>query len=68
MDTAHVVWCEVVGLCGSWDGSCDNGKCGTGIMILACSEVLGWFHVYKKRGPVVGSAFPWMLSWVSVVC
>ena len=34
VDTAHVLWSEVIGLCGFWDGSCDNGKCGAGIMIM----------------------------------
>ena len=32
VDTAHVVWSEVTGLCVFWDGSCDNGKCGAGIL------------------------------------
>ena len=54
VDTAHVVWSEVTSLCGFWDGSCDNGNCGAVIMIMACSEVLGWFPIYKKCGPVVG--------------
>ena len=54
VDNAHVVWSQVIGLCGFWDGSCDNGKCGAGVMIMACSEVLGWFPMYKKCGPVSG--------------
>ena len=32
VDTAHVVWSEVTGLCVFWDGSCDNGKSGAGIL------------------------------------
>ena len=27
-DTANVVWSEVTGLCGFWDGSCERGMCG----------------------------------------
>ena len=27
---------------------------GAGIVILACSEALGWFPIYKKCGPVLG--------------
>ena len=55
VDTAHVVWSEVIGLCGFWDGSCDNGNCGAGKLIMTCSEILGWFPIYKKCGPVSGS-------------
>ena len=51
---ARVVWSEVIGLCGFWDGSCDNGKCGVGILIQAFAEALGWIPIYKKCGPVVG--------------
>ena len=40
VDTAHVVWSEVTGLCGFSDGSCDNGKCGAGIMIRASQKHL----------------------------
>ena len=36
------------------DGSCDTCQCGAGIMIMACSEALGWFPIFKKCGPVVG--------------
>ena len=34
---------EVTGLCGFWDGSCDIGKCGGGIVILALTDPYGWF-------------------------
>ena len=56
VDTAHVVWSVVIALCGFSDGSCDNGKCGAGIMIMACSKALGWFPIYKKCWPVVGQS------------
>ena len=52
VDTARVVWSEVIGLCGFWDGSCDN--CGTGFLIMACSDLQGWFPFYKKCGLVPG--------------
>ena len=29
VDTVHVVWSEVIGFCGFWDGSCDNVNCGS---------------------------------------
>ena len=35
-----------------WDGSCDNGNCGCGIVIMAYSDPHGWFTFYNKRGPV----------------
>ena len=54
VDTAHVVRSEVTGLCGFWDGSCDNGKCGAGIVIQAFVESLCWVPIYKKCGPVTG--------------
>ena len=37
-----------------WDGSCDNGNCGAGILIMACSGPKGWSPIYKKCGPVLG--------------
>ena len=54
VDTAHVVWSEVNGLCGFLDGSCDNGKCAAGIMIQAFTKTLGLVPIYKKWGPVTG--------------
>ena len=54
VDTAHVVWSEVTGLCGFWDGSCDNGKCGAKTMIQALTKTLGWVPIYKKGWPVTG--------------
>ena len=28
-----------LGLCGFWDGICDNGNCGAGILIVACCQI-----------------------------
>ena len=53
VDTARVVWSEVIGLCG--DGSCDNGNCGAGKLIMACSDLQGWFPIYKKMRAGSGS-------------
>ena len=54
VDTANVVWYEVTGLCGFWDGSCESGTCGAGVMIQAFTETLGWALIHKKCGPVLG--------------
>ena len=40
------------------DGSCDNGKCGVGVMIPACSEALGWFLLFQKMRAGGGSKLP----------
>ena len=48
------MWQEVAGLCGFWDGSYENGKCGSDIILMAFSEPQGWSTFYKKRGPVPG--------------
>ena len=54
VDTAHVVWSEVASLRGFWDGSCDDGKGGAGIMIQAFTESLGWVPSCKKFWLVTG--------------
>ena len=54
VDTTRIAWPEVPGLCGFGDGSCDNGNCGGGIVIAACSDVQGWSTFFKKCGPVPG--------------
>ena len=50
VDDAHVIWSEVIGLCGFWDGSFDNGKCGAGIMIQAFTKAPGWVPIFKNVG------------------
>ena len=54
VDTTRVAWPEVAGLCGFWDGSCDNGYCGSGILIMAYSDLQGWSTFYEKCGLVPG--------------
>ena len=54
VDTTRITWPEATGLCGFWHGSCDNGNCGSGIVIMACSDLHGWSTFYKKCGPVPG--------------
>ena len=49
VDTAHVAWSEVTGLCVFWDGSCDEGKCGAGLVSQPSTKTLGWVHVHKKK-------------------
>ena len=33
VDTANVAWSEVACLCGFYDGSCERGPCGAGVLI-----------------------------------
>ena len=42
------------GLCGFRDGSCDNEKCGAGIMIQVFAKTLGWIPIHTKCGHVTG--------------
>ena len=57
VDTGHVVWSEVTGLCVFSDGSCDDGKCGVGIMIQAFRNT--WLGLYlRKMWACDGSKFP----------
>ena len=44
----NVVWSEVT----SWDGSCENGTCGAGIMIQALTKILGGTPIHTKCGRV----------------
>ena len=37
VDTTRIAWQEVTGVCGFWDGSHDNGKCGRSIVLMAFS-------------------------------
>ena len=48
-------WSGVTSQCGFWDGSCESGTCGDGVMIQAFTKTLGWAPVLKKKnGPVLG--------------
>ena len=55
VDTTRIVRPEVTGLCRFWDGSCDNGNCVSGIVIMAFSDQHGCSTFYKKCGPVPGN-------------
>ena len=33
-------------MCGFWDGSFENGTCGSGIMILVFTQTLGWVPLH----------------------
>ena len=57
VDTTRIAGQEVTGVCGFWDGSNDNGRCGRGIVLMALSEPHGWFTFYKKRGPEPVNSF-----------
>ena len=52
VDTAQVAWSEVIGLCGFWDGSCDNCNSGGCVVIMAYSGSHDWFTFFKKCGLV----------------
>ena len=54
VDTARIAWSDVTGLCGFWDGSCDYGNCGCGIVIMAHSDLHDWSAFNKKCWPVPG--------------
>ena len=54
VDTTRIAWPEVTGLCGFLDGSCNKGNCGSGIVIMACSDIHGWSTFYNKCGLVPG--------------
>ena len=61
VDTTRIAWSEVTGLYGFGEGSCDDVNCGSGIVIMAYSDVHGWSTFNKKCGPVPGVS-PWMPS------
>ena len=62
VDTARTSWHEVLGICGFWDGSFDNGKCGGGIVLMAFSVLLTDGPPSKSVVLYQGMA-PWMLEW-----
>ena len=62
----NVVWSEVTGLCGFWDGSCENGTCGAGIMIQALTKIPGGTPIHTKCGGC-GVGMPWMPNWAAAV-
>ena len=37
---------------GFWDGSCDRGFCGAGMLIEVFTQALGWVTIHSKCGPV----------------
>ena len=49
VDTENVVWPDVTALCGFWEGSCERGTCGAGIVIQVFTKTLGWATVQKKK-------------------
>ena len=55
VDTTRFAWSEVSGLSGFWDGSCDNGNCGRGIVIMAYSDLHAWFTFHKTCGQGPGN-------------
>ena len=56
VDTARIAWHEVLGICGIWDGTFDNGKCGGCIVLMAFLEPHGCFPFFKRCGSVLGNS------------
>ena len=54
-DESAIDWTKVTGICGFWDGSCNDKVCGAGITISFFIQGLDWVMRYKKCGPVEGS-------------
>ena len=68
VDTARVVRSDVTGLCGFWDGSCDNGKCGGGYYDPSLHLNLLIASLFTKNAGQRWVTIPWMLNWAAVVC
>ena len=62
VDTTRITWKEVTGVCGFWDGSFDNGRCGRRIVLMVLGTTR-WFPFDKSVALHQGIA-PWMLKWV----
>ena len=67
MDTARIAWHEVLGICGFWDGSFDNGKmrvwhCPHGLLGPARMVLL------NKSAVLYQGIAPLMLKWVVAGC
>ena len=64
VDILNVVWSEDTSLCGFWNGSCENGTCGAGIVIQVFSKNPWSLKVHLTRTRVVGQ-IEFFLWWVS---
>ena len=67
VDIAHVGWSQVTGLCGFWDGRCENGTCGAGIMIQIFTKALGWVPIHQKNVALCGVGILLMPIWAAAV-
>ena len=54
-DESAIDWTKVTGICGFWDGSCNDKVCGASITISFFIQELGLVIRFKKCGPVKGS-------------
>ena len=59
-----MVWSEVASLCGFWDGSCERGTCGAGMLIRVFTQAFGWVTIHKKCGLVSSGRRPPAISCV----
>ena len=51
-DESAIDWTKATGMCGFWDGSCNDKVCGAGITISIFRQELGGVMRYKKCGLV----------------
>ena len=54
-DESAIDWTKVTGICGFWDGSCNDKVCGANITISFFIQGLGVGYAVQKYGPVEGS-------------
>ena len=47
-DESAIDWTKVTGICGFWDGSCNDKICGASIAISFFTQGLGWVIRYKN--------------------
>ena len=52
---SFIDWTKVSGICGFWDGSCNEYYCGASMNILLFTPATGWITIFKKCGPVPGN-------------
>ena len=57
----RVIWADVTGICGFWDGSCRTAGCGPGMWVSVFTPPLGWFAVKKHVSQCLVEIL-WMLK------
>ena len=62
VETDSITWQEVLGICGTWDGTSDNCKCGGGIVFMALSASHTDGYPSTKTVVLYQGIAPWMLK------